>query len=82
MWVVLGMFIQFLLKDQELVGNPCQEIGAKIGKVTLILMDKVSHFKLQQVMVELPQVSMWHQAIGNLVKLFKELNFRLYNMII
>jgi len=47
------MFIQYPSKDQGLDGNQCQEIGDKIGKATLTLMDNLSHFKLQQVMVEL-----------------------------
>jgi len=47
------MFILYPSKGQELDGNRCQEIGAKIGRATLTLMDNLSHFKLQQVMVEL-----------------------------
>nr|AFK36148.1 unknown [Medicago truncatula] len=51
--VELGMFILYPSKGRELDGNQRQEIGVKIGKATLILMDNPSHFKLQQVMVEL-----------------------------
>uniref|UniRef100_A0A6N2K2N2 Expansin-like EG45 domain-containing protein n=1 Tax=Salix viminalis TaxID=40686 RepID=A0A6N2K2N2_SALVM len=40
--VVLVMCIQWPLKVQELDGNQCQEIGAKTGRVTLTLMDKIS----------------------------------------
>lgn len=51
MLVEVVMFMLWLLKDQELVGNQCQETGDKTGKTTTTLMARHSHLRLQQVMV-------------------------------
>lgn len=68
MLVVLVMCILYPSKVQGQDGKPCQEIGGKIGKVTLTLMDKVFPLLSPQVMVIVWFHSMLLQLVGLLVK--------------
>lgn len=77
-WQVQEMSIKSRSKGQRLDGKPCRGIGVKIGKATPTLTVKVFLLELRPVMEELSRAIMWHQLIGNLVKLLRVLNFNAY----
>lgn len=62
------MSIQLPSRAQELVGNPCQEIGDKTGKATLTLTDKASLLRSPLVMVTLCSATMSSLPVGPLAK--------------
>lgn len=71
---VQGMFMLCLSKDLGLVGKPCQEIGAKIGRATHISMAKDSPSESQPAMARQLPGTMLCLQIGNLDKLLREGN--------
>lgn len=71
---VQEMYTQCTSRVQELSGNQCQEIGAKIGRITRTSMAKVCPLRLPQAMVALLFLTMLLLVLGPLAKLLAEDN--------
>lgn len=69
---VQEMYTQCTSRVQELNGNQCQEIGAKIGRITLTSMAKVYPLRSPQAMVALLFLIMQLLVLGPSDRLFLE----------
>lgn len=68
------MYMEWQSKGPELGGCKCQEIGAKIGRVTTILMAKASHLRSPQGMAVQWCPTMLPHLIGPLARPILVLN--------
>lgn len=69
------MFVLYPSKAPRQGGNPCPEIGDRIGRAILISTDRPFPFESLPVMARPLQPTMLFRLAGSLDKLFKELSF-------